>query len=564
TVTGGNVALGDGTGKLSNYDVTVTRDGELRYSSIIDLQVTVTSSGQAITVNRYFDTDDVIVQWNDTGVEGSNDETPLAAAKTHTFAQPGTYTVRLVSRVHANPYLPSPSGCGAPLVPSGGTTVSAVHVTRFPPTTDFTSADNAGANKSGANMLCGFNNAGAILDFTVPVDTSWIATAGNNFFLNFNKGGKLTALAADSLNTSNVAGTVGSYFFASFNENGALAQLPAGSLDTSKITAINGNGLFFAYFNKGGQLTSLPEGSFVLDGIASHPQGSFYEFNMNGALTQLPAGSFHLQSTTAAGTLFCYEFNRGGALTSLPTGSFDISNISSIGTGFFGHFNSSGALTQLPTGSFRLNTTVSAAPNGFFSNFNNTGKLTSLPAGSFDISNITTTGLDFFRQFNEHGALTSLPAGSFNTSKITTVNNWVFAEFNDDGKLTQLPAGSFGFESLTSVGTYFLWGFNLNGMLTSIPANSFNLSKITTVGDNFISYFNSGGRITSATSFRFPKLTTAQSGERSFENSFYSTYTLTSPSAMSTIVNGCAQPSTRRGTFTSNQPGYSALDPNWK
>ncbi|MDR1833914.1 MAG: YDG domain-containing protein, partial [Propionibacteriaceae bacterium] len=77
SVTGGAVNLADGTGKLSNYDVTITRSGELRYSSIIELTVNATSSNQAITLNRYFNTDNVIVQWNDTAVEGSNDETPL-------------------------------------------------------------------------------------------------------------------------------------------------------------------------------------------------------------------------------------------------------------------------------------------------------------------------------------------------------------------------------------------------------------------------------------------------------------------------------------------------------
>ncbi|MDR1710623.1 MAG: YDG domain-containing protein [Propionibacteriaceae bacterium] len=563
----GHVGLAGGTGKLSNYDVSVVKAGELRYSSIIDLQVTVTSSNQVIALNRYFDTDNVIVQWNDTGVEGSNDELGLAAAKTHTFTQPGSYTVRLVSRLHTAPYLPSPTGCATPLVPKAGTTASQVRVTRFPPLTDFVSTSNAFLYQSASgNMMCGFNNGGAILDFSAgTLDTHWIVTAGGNFFQNFNKDGSLTSLPAGSLDTSRIEGTVGANFFSSFNENGSLTQLPAGALKTSRITAVNGNGMFFAYFNRNGKLTSLPEGSMVLNGISNFRQGAFFGFNNNGALTSLPDGSFNMTNATAAsGNMFCYEFNRGGKLTALPAGSFDISNMTSFGNGFFGHFNSWGELVSLPAGSFRLSAAVTSVGTGFFSNFNNTGKLTSLPANSFNTGNIATADFDFFRQFNENGALSQLPAGSFNTSKLSSVTNWVFAEFNDGGKLTNLPAGSFAFGSLTGVGTHFLWGFNMDGYLASIPAGSFNLSSVSSAGNHFISFFNARGRLTNANSFRFPAFNAADIGAESFENSFMSTYTLTSPTAMSTIVNGCAEPSTRRGTFSSNQPGQSSLATNWK
>ncbi|MDR1791628.1 MAG: YDG domain-containing protein [Propionibacteriaceae bacterium] len=570
-VTGGNVSLGDGldgTGDLDNYSITTEVVGELRYSSIVDLTVNVTSTGQTIALNRYFNTDDVMVQWNDTTVEGSNDEYPFDAAKTHTFTQPGTYVVRLVSRIHVNPYLPSPSGCGNPLVPTTGTTVSSVRVTRFPPLKDFVSAGSVTYGNAKANMMCGFNNGGAVLDFVAgSLDTKWIVTAEGNFFQNFNKNGTLTSLPAGSLDTSNIEETVGANFFSSFNENGSLTQLPDGALKTNNIKAVNGNGMFFAYFNRNGKLTSLPAGSMVLDGIKNFRQGAFYGFNNNGALTQLPVGSFNMTNATAAsGNMFCYEFNRGGKLTSLPVGSFDISNIKDFGNGFFGHFNSWGDLTSLPAGSFRLNTEKTTIGTGFFSNFNNTGKLTSLPANSFNIGHITSASTDFFRQFNEFGELTSLPTGSFNTSALTSLDNWAFAEFNNGGKLTSLPASSFGFGSLKTVTTHFLWSFNKNGPITAIPANSFNLSSITSAGDHFISYFNANGRMTNVSSFRFPKFTsTSQIGAESFENSFYSlSYTITSPTSMSTIVNGSVAPSTMRGTFSSNQPGVTSLATNWR
>jgi surface protein len=154
----------------------------------------------------------------------------------------------------------------------------------------------------------------------------------------------------------------------------------------------------------------------------------------------------------------------------------------------------------------RFQTDATTAPDNFFRCFNYSGALTSLPAGSFDTSAITTVGNNFFSTFTSSGALTSLPAGSFDTSAITTVGNNFFDSFNSSGKLASLPA-SFVFPKLDQT----------NASKTGNFSNAFNLST---------------------------------------------GFTITGGLDVTHIINGCAAPTSDRNTFSSNQLGYSSLDPN--
>jgi hypothetical protein len=250
-----------------------------------------------------------------------------------------------------------------------------------------------------------------------------------------------------------------------------------------------------------------------------------------------PMERFQTDTSTAPNDFFV-AFNRHGALTSLPDGSFNTSKITRVGNNFFIAFNGDGKLTSLPDGSFNTSN-ITSVGNFFFGFFNDSGALTSLPDGSFNTSNITSVRNNFFRYFNDSGALTSLPDGSFNTSNITSVNEQFFASFNNGGALTSLPDGSFNMGSITSVGEYFLSFFSNGGALTSLPA-----------------------------SFVFPALDEPSASKTgNFVHTFDSSTAFTIRDGVydvARIINNCATPNTDRDTFSSNHPGYSSLDPNWK
>ena len=115
------------------------------------------------------------------------------------------------------------------------------------------------------------NNVEAVID-SMPAMNAFTTdstgeTAGDNFFLNFNRYGALTSLPAGSFDTSKIT-TIGSSFFGSFNSSGALTSLPAGSFDTSNITTA-GN-YFFYGFNFNGKLTKSNTG-IPIKNVSSNP-----------------------------------------------------------------------------------------------------------------------------------------------------------------------------------------------------------------------------------------------------------------------------------------------------
>ncbi|MDR3315255.1 MAG: YDG domain-containing protein, partial [Coriobacteriales bacterium] len=315
------------------------------------------------------------------------------------------------------------------------------------------------------------------------------------------------------------------------------------------------------------RVSYMPPMTVFMSDASTAPANFFAHFNDQGALTSLPAGSFDTSNITAAGDNFFYSFTRDNPLTSLPAGSFNTSNITTVGKSFFAFFNYGGALTALPAGSFDTGG-ITAAGDDFFAYFNDSlsgpGALASLPDGSFDTGNITTVGNGFFTYFNNFGHLTSLPDGSFDTGNITTVGNDFFAYFNNNGALVSLPDGSFNTSAITAAGNACFKAFNVFGALDSLPDGSFDTSAITAAGDNFFSIFNSQGALTSLpASFKWPPLDlTAASQPGNFQRAFYSSATLNR--SAQDIINGCATPDTDRSTFSSNQPGHSALDPNWQ
>jgi hypothetical protein len=94
------------------------------------------------------------------------------------------------------------------------------------------------------------------------------------------------------------------------------------------------------------------------------------------------------------------------------------------------------------------------------------------------------------------------------------------------------------------------------------------MSAITTVGTIFLTDFNYYGSLTTLpASFVLPKLDqTNASKSYNFYRTLHSStvFTITGGLNVTHIINGCATPDTDRNTFSSNQPGYSSLDPNWQ
>jgi hypothetical protein len=177
----------------------------------------------------------------------------------------------------------------------------------------------------------------------------------------------------------------------------------------------------------------------------------------------------------------------------------------------------------------------STAPGGFFAFFNFEGALQSLPPGSFDTSGITETGKEFFQGFNELGKLTALPEGSFRTDALEATGIGCFRGFNKGGALIALPEGSFDTSHVVlhlEEADGFFEAFNQDGALADLPA-----------------------------SFKWP-LIPADVNE-AFENAFNSPSTALDRSATE-LVAGLPTPDDPRNTFSSNQPGWADLDPNWQ
>jgi surface protein len=413
-------------------------------------------------------------------------------------------------------------------------------------------------------FFSGFNSGGALTSLPAgSFDASNITTAGNSFFSRFTYAGSLTSLPAGSFDTSNIT-TVGNYFFESFNNGGSLTSLPVGSFKLNAgLTAVGND--FFAGFTSAGSLTSLPSGSFNTDAITTVGASFFINFNYLGKLTSLPSGSFNTGAITTVGGSFFQSFNGYGSLTSLPAGSFNTGAVTTTGGNFFYGFNDNGKLTSLPVSSFKLSTSLVTVNSSFFRYFNNDGALTSLPADSFNTGAITTAGGEFFGSFNANGKLSSLPAGSFDISNITREDGYFFSGFNATGSLTGLPDDSFKLSvNLTSASQGAFSGFNQNGALASLPAGSFDASNITTMNGSFFDSFNYGGKLASLpATFKWPTVSDAYEVSSNFKNAFNSpSYTL-NRSAVD-IINGSTAPLFNNSAFSSNQPGYDAIDPNWR
>ncbi|MDR2671715.1 MAG: YDG domain-containing protein [Coriobacteriales bacterium] len=617
----GTLGLTDATGGAlaSNYLFTPPTTLVGQIYDYIEISVTTDTADQTVCLNKYF-ANAFDVAWDDTD---TSQDGPVTQTITHTYASAGTYTIRLISQTYARYQAWTFNLDSIPLISKYETSATNVAVSFMPPMERFQTSTTTVVPD---NFFVSFNFSGALTSLPAgSFDISGITTVGDNFFDSFNTDGKLVSLPDNSFDTSNITGAVGENFFAAFNNTGelvslpddcfdirgiaetgdyffsyfnrigALTSLPASSFDTGNITTVGDN--FFSSFNRGGDLASLPDYSFDISGITEAGNYFFAYFNDNGALSSLPDGSFDTGNIAAAGDYFFVSFNNFGALTSLPDYSFDISGITAAGEGFFTSFNESGKLASLPDDSFNTGNITGAVGRFFFRFFNSNGALTSLPDDSFDTSNITDAGADSFSYFNNFGALTSLPDGSFNTGNITAAGNYFFAcfntsgdltslpddsfdtsnitdagegfftSFNESGKLASLPDDSFNTGNITAAGHYFFAYFNTNGDLASLPVGSFNTSNIITVGTYFFSSFNYSGKLGSVPySFKFPPLDEDQaSHDSNFAYSFSSSTSLDpdGPTA-SDIINYCAPPSSPRNTFSSNQPGYSDLNPNWQ
>jgi hypothetical protein len=318
--------------------ITPTNRSVSLYSDTTDwntivLSANVVNDDQTVRVTKYF-ANDYSVDWGD----GSSVENVVSNI-THTYSTADVYSITLKSANIAvdTPYWTFKSTT-LPLIPTYGTTATDIEITSMPPMQAFMSSN---------------------------------ATAGDNFFSQFNTSGALVSLPKGSFDISNIT-NVGDSFFSGFNNGGALVSLPEGSFDTSNITSVGSR--FFSSFCSDGVLASLPEGSFDISAISSVGEYFFFDFNWHGFLVSLPEGSFNIRSITKAADYFFYGFNNGGALVSLPEGSFNTNNITRAGIDFFSRFNAEGALTSLPVGSFNVDNLLFAS-SGYFQYFNSGGKL---------------------------------------------------------------------------------------------------------------------------------------------------------------------------------------------
>ncbi len=152
------------------------RPNEYLWSDIV-ITAVITQANQTVKINKYFTNAHSINRWD------GGATTNHTADTTHTYTSPGTYeiTLSLGSGVSRWTF----TSIYRPLVPKAGTTANNIYISKMPKLSDW------------------FGNSAT--------------SAGDFFFLGFNRGGALTSLPAGSFDTSNIT-SAEEYFFSSFNE----------------------------------------------------------------------------------------------------------------------------------------------------------------------------------------------------------------------------------------------------------------------------------------------------------------------------------------------------------
>ena len=256
----------------------------------------------------------------------------------------------------------------------------------------------------------------------------------------------LTSLDVSGFDTSNVTNM--SDMFSSSK----LTSLDVSGFDTSKVTDMS------YMFRNCMNLTSLDVSGFDTSKVTDMS----YMFYNCIELTSLDVSKFN----TSKVTNMSYMFDNCSKLTSLDVSKFNTSNVTTM----LGMFSNCSNLTSLDVSKFNTSKVTNMGAM-----FSGCSKLTSLDVSGFDTSNVTNMSWMFSFCSN----LTSLDVSGFDTSKVTDMGDM----FYDCSKLTSLDVSGFDTSKVTDMDDMFSYCSNL----TSLDVSGFDTSNVTNMNGMFSS-----------------------------------------------------------------------------
>ena len=287
----------------------------------------------------------------------------------------------------------------------------------------------------------------------------------------------ITNLDVSGFDTANVTN-----MFRMFDSCKNLTSLNVSKFDTSKVTEMG-----FMFYNCGG-LTDLDVSKFDTSNVTNLSD----MFSGCSKLISLDVSNFNTSKVIGMGEMF-----KGcSSLTSLDVSNFDTSNVegyaytgnSHVTSGMFGMFKGCSNLTSLDVSKFNTSKVKDMS-----NMFDGCKKLIKLDVSNFDTSNVTSMGsmfencssltsldvskfdtskvIDISRMFYYCSSLTSLDVSNFDTSKVTDMDS----TFYYCGKLTSLDVNNFD----TSKVIYMYGMFSYCSSLTSLDVSGFDTSKVT-------------------------------------------------------------------------------------
>ena len=256
----------------------------------------------------------------------------------------------------------------------------------------------------------------------------------------------LTSLDVSGFDTSNVTNM--SDMFSSSK----LTSLDVSGFDTSKVTDMS------YMFRNCMNLTSLDVSGFDTSKVTDMS----YMFYNCIELTSLDVSKFN----TSKVTNMSYMFDNCSKLTSLDVSKFNTSNVTTM----LGMFSNCSNLTSLDVSKFNTSKVTNMGAM-----FSGCSKLISLDVSGFDTSKVTNMSWMFSFCSN----LTSLDVSGFDTSKVTDMGDM----FYDCSKLTSLDVSGFDTSKVTDMDDMFSYCSNL----TSLDVSGFDTSNVTNMNGMFSS-----------------------------------------------------------------------------
>ena len=381
----------------------------------------------------------ITVNWGD----GSAEQTFTTNFPTHTYANAGTYEIKVWGTCPKWGYASSGSV---------STTSNSDYYTYTQYLTKVKQLGELSAVQYGfaqCGNLTGVSGKNLVTSKTFENTTSMRCM--------FYKCSNLTSLDVRKFDTSNVI-----YMDEMFSECSNLTSLDVSNFDTSNVTSMS------SMFNNCGSLTSLDVSNFDTSNVEGHAFTGTYHvgsgmcnmFRGCTNLTSLDVSNFNTSKVKD----ISFMFENCKSLANLNVSNFDTSNV----TAMEGMFYNCSKLTSLNVGNFDTTNVTSMKYM-----FGGCSKLASLDVSKFDTSKV----INMAGMFSTCKSLTNLDMGNFDTSNVTDM--WHM--FKGCSSLTNLDVSNFN----TSNVKYMYNMFNACSSLTKLDASNFDTTTVTYMTEMF-------------------------------------------------------------------------------